>query len=129
MRPETLARTLLAILVVGLVGLGLLATGGPGKGRMEKRDVTRLTDLQALADLAYCLAGTGDLPAALVPGDACPREIRLADPFTGTPYRYERLAGGAFRLCAGFEDAEWLRGTRRGDLDPATGCVVFPHRP
>ncbi|GAA0291185.1 hypothetical protein [Rhodovulum strictum] len=129
MRAEGLARALLAILVVGLVGLGLLATGGPGKGRMEKRDATRLADLQGLADLAHCLARTGDLPETLAPSDACPRDIRLADPFTGAPYRYERLPEGAFRLCAGFEDAEWLRDTRRSDLDPATGCVVFPHRP
>lgn len=125
MRSETLAQIALATLVLGLVVLGLVATGGPGKGRMERRDETRLSDLNLLRSHVLCVAESrGDvLPDRLEPLETCRHDIRFADPFTGEPYRYERLSPTAFRLCATFEDPASVHDWRDDALDKETGCL------
>ncbi|MBV0892003.1 hypothetical protein KTN05_09085 [Paracoccus sp. Z118] len=111
-----------ALAVAAIVG-GLILSGGPGRGRMERRDATRMDDLTRLSTHISCLAGdSGRMPASLEETAGCPGPVRLADPFTDAAYRIEPLEDGKFRLCAGFElpadDAgRWQR--RSGD------CVVF----
>ncbi|WP_212524921.1 hypothetical protein [Actibacterium sp. MT2.3-13A] len=131
MRTDRLAQIALAALVAALVVFGLLTVGGPGKGRMERRDATRLSDLQDLGQYVRCVANTQDktLPAGLAPVETCQRELRLADPFTGAPYLYQRVSDTAYRLCAGFEDTGWVAEARERDLDPATGCLQFTYTP
>ena len=127
-----LTRLGLAILVIGLVTLGLLSVGGPGAGRMERRDRARLDDLHALSAQVTCAAEatTGALPEVFQTDPPCAGDIRLNDPFTGAPYRYERLSASTFRLCADFEAPERLRIFLSETLDPANGCLqVKFHKP
>lgn len=125
MRPEAFARIALAVLVVGLVALGLVVVGGPGRGRMESRDETRLSDLHRVRTYVICVAksGGGVLPDRLERLEICQQDIRFADPFTGEPYRYERLSPTAFRLCATFEDPERIQDRRWDALAKETGCL------
>lgn len=129
MRPEAAARIALAVLVVGLVGIGLAVTGGPGKGRVERRDQTRLWDLNQLRDYVFCIAESRGnvLPDTLEPVEICRRDIRLSDPFTGAPYRYEKVSPTSFRLCAVFEDPDWVTDNLGASLDRDTGCLHFAH--
>src|SRR5690554_6217636 len=95
----------LAGLVMLVVALALVATGGPGQGRKERRDEARLQDLARLSAHAEGLAreAGGALPAELATSAECPGELRLADPYGGDAYRYEALSGESYRLCAPFE--------------------------
>ncbi|MBR9652184.1 hypothetical protein [Thalassovita aquimarina] len=131
MQADRLAQTALAALVAGLVVFGLLTVGGPGKGRIEKRDDTRMSDLLVLSSYVRCVADTQGktLPASLAPVDTCQRDLRLTDPYTDTPYRYERVSDTAYRLCAGFEDPDWIIETRGADIDRATGCLQYTYTP
>ena len=131
MRADRVAEITLAALVAGLVIVGVLTVGGPGKGRLEKRDSTRLSDLRAISQYVYCVASTQDrvLPGSLAPVKTCQRDLRLNDPFTDTLYRYERVSDTAFRLCAGFEDPDWAIKNGGADLDRATGCLQYTYRP
>ncbi|MYM56103.1 hypothetical protein [Thalassovita mangrovi] len=131
MQADKIAQTALAALVAGLIVFGLLTVGGPGKGRMEKRDGTRLSDLQSLSIFVRCVADTQDktLPDTLAPVDTCQRDLRLADPYTGEDYRYERVSDTAYRLCAEFEDPDWIIETRAASLDRATGCLQYTYTP
>ncbi|WP_136648774.1 hypothetical protein [Paracoccus aeridis] len=86
------------------VAAGLVLSGGPARGRMERRDEARREDLSRISQLIACRAGTsGRLPPHLSPSETCPGPVREADPFTGERYRVEPLANGSYRLCAGFE--------------------------
>jgi hypothetical protein len=131
MRGETFARIALGALAAGLVVAGLLAVGGPGTARVERRDDVRLDDIQRLADYVRCVADTQDrtLPEALRPVETCQGGQRFEDPFSGTPYRYEKITETAFRLCAGFEDIAGINDVRRSGLDPATGCLQVTYTP
>ncbi len=131
---------LAAVLIAGLgmlvVTLALTFTGGPGQGRMERRDETRLQDLQLIASQVECLAlaAEGQLPAGPGPTPLCPADPRVTDPYTGTPYRYEILSADAFRLCADFEtDLAARMPWNPVDVDAEAGCLHFrlpdpPHR-
>lgn len=89
----------LAVLVAGIV-----ATGGPAQGRAERRDGARQRDLSDIQALLSCKAQqAGRVLTDPTPTEACPMTPRLADPFTGAPYRIERVAPDSVRLCAGFE--------------------------
>ncbi|MDX1781955.1 MAG: hypothetical protein R3256_11625 [Thalassovita sp.] len=131
MRADRAVQVALALLVAGLVILGLFTVGGPGKGRLEMRDATRLSDLREISQYVYCVANTQDrvLPGSLAPVQTCQRDLRLADPFTDTSYRYEPVSDTAFRLCAGFEDPDWVIENGGADLDRATGCLQYTYRP
>jgi len=131
MRAETIAGIALGLLAAALVVAGLATVGGPGQGRIERRDETRLSDLQRLATYVRCVADTQQqsLPDALRPVETCQAEMRFDDPYSGTAYRYEKLTDTAFRLCARFEETDWLNDVRRGEIDPATGCMQFTYTP
>jgi len=127
----------IAAMAVLAIGLGLAITGGPGQGRMERRDEIRHQDIARLSAQVECLAqATGVLPESLNPTPLCPGEIRLADPYTGAPYRFEPLSHRAYRLCAGFETDLALRAHWGPvNVDTETGCIHFsladrtlPHR-
>lgn len=131
MRGETIAGGALGLLAAVLVIAGLATVGGPGQGRLERRDETRLSDLQRLASYVRCVADTQQqtLPDALRPVETCTAQVRFDDPYTGMAYRYEKVTGTAFRLCAGFEDADSLNDGRWGEVEPATGCIQHTYTP
>lgn len=95
----------IALLAAAAVVAGLALTGGPGHARKERRDRERESDLANLGRLVVCLAReNGDrLPETLATTPQCDWQVRLADPFTGAPYRYEVTGPRSYRLCAGFE--------------------------
>ncbi|WP_295046952.1 hypothetical protein [uncultured Paracoccus sp.] len=91
-------------LSLAVLAAGLAATGGPARGRAEQRDRTRDNDLTAIRLLLDCKARQeGKMTVDPTPTEACPMTPRLADPFTGAPYRIEPVAPDSIRLCAGFE--------------------------
>ena len=117
----------LAIAAVALAAIlgGLVLSGGPGQGRMERRDRVRLDDLMAIWRQAECRSLNGaPLDGALTPTAACPAEPRRADPQTGAAYRIEPVDARNLRLCADFElppeelSPGWV-GERQGD------CLVM----
>lgn len=116
----------MAALSAAAVAAGLWVAGGPARGRMERHDEARQSDLMRLSEHIDCLAQDGRMPADLAETDRCPGPIRRADPYTGTPYRVEPLAPASYRLCAAF-DLPPDPGTRypRRDGD----CIVrdLPH--
>ncbi|MFC3570586.1 hypothetical protein [Paracoccus sp. TOH] len=125
-RWPTIAIGLLAAIAIVL---GLALTGGPGQARKERRDRQREGDLSALATLVRCLADNNGrrLPARLETTPQCDWQARLADPFTGAPYRYEVTGPRSYRLCAGFELPE-DRPPGLRDRD-AEGCVRRDYLP
>lgn len=129
MRADQLPPILIGIAVAAAIGLGLMVTGGPGTGRMEKRDARRLSDLAALGDYVVCLADAADhrLPEALTRSEACRQDTPFEDPFTGAPYRYERASDTSFRLCAGFERPALIPDAQmhEGRLERPSGCLIY----
>ena len=126
MRADRLAVWCLTALVATMLALALVQTGGPATGRAEKRDLARLDDLGALERFVICVArkdGQTALPDTLAPVAACPDDTPRDDPFTGAPYRYARLGGTEFRLCATFEMPARLD-YRASQLDRETGCIT-----
>ena len=112
-----------ALTAVSLVVLavGIALTGGPAQGRSEKRDQARQDDLSDINGLLFCKAQqAGRVDTDPTPTEACPMTPRLADPFTGAPYRIERVAPDTLRLCAGFE----LPPDVPGDGRDAQGCII-----
>lgn len=106
-------------LSVAVLAAGFAASGGPAQGRAEKRDRTRDSDLSAIQMLLSCKAdAAGRLITDPTPTEACPMTPRLADPFTGAPYRIEPIAPASVRLCADFELPPDLPGR------DASGCSV-----
>jgi len=131
MPADRLPLIALAALVAALVALGLLTVGGPGAGRMEKRDEIRLSDLSEISGYVRCVADAEgkSLPDALTPMTTCQRDLRLTDPYTDAPYRYDRVSDTSFRLCAGFENPDWVIEVRNAELDPETGCLQYSYTP
>ncbi|WP_198666059.1 DUF5671 domain-containing protein [Tropicimonas sp. IMCC34043] len=121
----------LALLVVPLAILGLVATGGPGKGRIERRDEARIRDLATFSVYANCVAQThgGTLPETLGIDPDCQWDVRFADPFSNAPYRYKRLSASAYQVCGDFEDAAWVADLAPPDFDTETGCIHASYRP
>ncbi|MHA6344764.1 hypothetical protein [Roseivivax sp. CAU 1761] len=117
----------LAALAAALSLAGLVTVGGPGAGRAERRDDLRLGDLERLSAAIACTArAEGALPRGLDLTPGCGRGVRLADPYSGAPYRYAPEPGGGYRLCAPFRRPERLAPRTGAALDPATGCVSYP---
>lgn len=101
----------LCVLAALLVGAGLAATGGPSEGRREARDDVRDGDLRAIERQAVCLIRNGGAVGDnLAATGACPEQVNLTDPFTGAPYRVERVDDTNLRLCAGFESRRYRMG-------------------
>lgn len=120
MRAASLALIVLtAIMIAG----ALWTVGGPEQARAERRDQTRMNDLQSLGQHLICLHGEG-----LGIGDrsdACPDAARRLDPLTGEPYRVQVVSDDVIRLCADFEtrlSRQWWAG--HNDFDPDAGCLV-----
>ena len=135
MRAEGLSRWWLGGIALLLVALGLWAVGGPGAARAERRDEVRQEDLAAINRALACLAEAGrPLPAALgdldAQGTGCVLPTRLADPYDGAPYGFERLGERSVLLCAGFERPDLVASLDYNGraFDPATGChdVALP---
>jgi len=129
-RPASTAWPAIAIAALAVVAiiLGLIATGGPMQGRKERRDEVRQADLWRLGALAECLSreAGGPLPETLAPTIACPGEVRLADPYTGAPYRYEVVAERRIRVCATFETDLIARyRVEQTSFDAAEGCILY----
>lgn len=100
---------------------GIIATGGPAQGRAERRDQARAQDLSEIEILLTCKAQqAGRVGIDPTPTEACPMTPRLADPFTGTPYRIELVPPDSLRLCAGFE----VPAPDRPFGPDETGCIV-----
>lgn len=131
MRPEKVAMAALAALVGGLIVGGIVAVGGPAKGRIETRDRVRLSDLDEISRFVRCAANAGatTLPDSLEPVETCQRDMRLSDPYTDAAYVYEKVSPNAYRLCAGFEDPKWIAQHVRDNLESATGCIRFTYFP
>ena len=127
MRSDWIGQALILALVVVAVAMGLYFTGGPERGRMEKRDQERQRDLRSLQRHVTCLAETEGktLPTSLSDGESCSLNPYPTDPVTGEAYRYERIDDTSYRLCASFEqDGEVIaRYWPAGAFDPETGCV------
>ena len=132
MRAERFGQAGLVLLALGLVVLGLATVGGPGKGRTESQDRTRLSDLQTLSAYVECVAEAQGrrLPETLDTVEACKFQTRLSDPFTAEAYRYERVSATAFRVCARFADLEGLPAVWQvPHFDRESGCILHPYRP
>ena len=94
----------LTALSVSVAVAGIIATGGPAQGRAERRDQVRAQDLSEIQMLLTCKAQqAGRVGTDPTPIEACPMTPRLADPFTGAPYRIDLVPPDSLRLCAGFE--------------------------
>jgi hypothetical protein len=122
-----LALYALAGIAAGLMVAGFLVVGGPGQGRMERRDSDRLNDLELLAN---CIAGLDDaavaaLPAILSEPLPCSGadKAALTDPLTDQPYAFNRLADRRFSVCAAFEGDPEQSYATSGRLNPQTGCL------
>lgn len=122
-----LAKWTLVIVAVAAVVGGLYATGGPQAARVLKRDVQRLDDLLAIKERIDCLAYALDegVPETFDHNDLCDWEVPLADPFTGSPYVYEKLTDTAYKLCAEFENPERLIQQYGPNLSIETGCITW----
>lgn len=111
-----------AAALAGLAGLGILAglwlSGGPGQGRAEARDEARRSDLSELATQARCLALEGEDVPPIDTSEGCPEAPPSADPWTGEPYRIERLPAGTLRLCASYETERF-----RDEGPAGPGCI------
>ena len=124
MRPEAYA---LAALAVGVIIAAFWTIGGPMTAQAERRDTTRLSDLNALYLHMVCLrntAGVAPEDLATARSDLC-QNPRREDPYTGVPYHIEVTPAGAFRLCAKLETSapppRWMAGPH---FDPETGCIT-----
>ncbi len=120
------AAATIAVCAVLAVIAGLVIGGGPMQARMEKRDLDRLSDLRQISAHIACLAeGLGRLPDTPAPAPYCPEPPPLADPYTGAAYRYERIDGRHWRVCATFELTQPDRlPDYPGDFDARSGCVL-----
>jgi len=127
MRSENLPQILIALLVIATVAVGLIVVGGPEAGRMEKRDESRIADLRKLGTFVQCVADLNQntLPEVLGQNTECNKDIRLADPFTDTPYQYEKVSQTTYRLCAEMEVPDRTYYIAR--FEPSTGCLTLSY--
>ena len=107
---------LAAVAVAAVLVAGLAALGSPAGRRLERLDVRRAQDLDAISRAIDRHAATHErLPASL---DELQRnsdvQVAITDPVTHAPYGYEAGAGAAYELCATFERAAVERELRRG---------------
>lgn len=132
MRTDRQPLLLLAGLAALAVVLGLVTTGGPGTGRMERRDEARHADIGALQRHVLCRANAegGQLPDDLTAVEGCFIDPdHLADPLTGAPYRYSVIDASQYEICAEFEGPpQPLYNRVGGSFDPRTGCYRLQYR-
>lgn len=120
------AMAAICILAAVAVLAGFATSGSPLQARKEQRDLTRWEDLQRLSQNIACRAGeTGTLPETPGATRGCAAPLRLADPYTGSPYDYRPTGPRHWRLCAGFEQPDLLRRTVMSDrFDADQGCLL-----
>lgn len=105
-----------SVVTVALVLWAFLLVDTPGAARARSFDLERMNDMHAIARRVDCYRTYfGETPRSLAAMDAaledrteqfpaaagCADETP-ADPETDAPYRYERLVGDGFRICASF---------------------------
>ena len=129
MQTEDIAKIGLGLVVVAAIGAGLATVGGPGIGRMEKRDFTRFSDLQQLKNFVTCVArnNEGVVPDTLDPVPSCQQNPTTVDPFTDQPYVYRKLDERSFDICASFEAPERFSDWQKRELDLETGCLHWQY--
>ncbi len=129
MHADRLPLLLIAGFAVIAVILGIVVTGGPGAGRMERRDRDRHADMRDLKTHVACLADRreGLLPDTLETAEGCfVTPDQLTDPLTGAPYRYRVLDAARYEICADFEQPEDATTYQINQgFDTATGCYQF----
>ncbi|MBL27065.1 MAG: hypothetical protein CMM50_05875 [Rhodospirillaceae bacterium] len=127
MRSTSPALGVLGLLIVAVIAAALYTTGGPLTARAERRDEVRHGDLNRLVDYVQCVADKedGQPPETLSRSSDCWQDIRLNDPYSGEPYRYEKLSDVSFRVCATFETEQPERASPMPDdrFDPSSGCL------
>lgn len=91
-----------SVAVVAAIVAAILLVGGPHTARLQRLDNRRETDLRVLADwIESYRIREGHLPADLAELEpVLPGGISTVDPVTGTPYGYDKLDKGHFRICA-----------------------------
>lgn len=102
------AGMVVAITVVAAI----MVMGTPGAQRQLRQDERRVRDLDSLRDDVEAWAKQrGELPPDLATLERRPGvRLRVTDPFTGEPYRYEPIDARRYRLCATFQtDTAQLR--------------------
>jgi hypothetical protein len=132
----TLARTRAVVAVFGAVVLaavvaGLLAVGGPGAGRRDRRDAARLDAIHRIADALACHAEAGAEPrrpaalAELTPSCLAPDEAAgLTDPRSRRAFPIAYPEPDRATVCADFEGPPPdRRYAGRAPFDAASGCV------
>lgn len=120
------ATAAIAICAAIAVVAGLFVSGGPIQARKEKRDETRLRDLQAINQNVYCRAAElGRLPEQPENSETCPEDFPADDPFTGEPYGYSRIDDRNWRVCAALELPDLVPGAGFAEeYDASSGCFV-----
>ncbi len=92
----------LAVLLIGVsVGAGLVATGGPQEGRVERQDAQRMEDLDRITRWLRC-PNQDALPQMLEDTAFCPDargDLNVTDPATGQTYDYRRLTSDRAEIC------------------------------
>jgi hypothetical protein len=124
---ERLPQIAIGALVLAGITVGVIATGGPERGRAERRDKDRQSDIRSLAYHVECLTGpTGQLPDDLTPTDTCPANGVDFKDETDKPYTYQKVTESEYLLCAAYEYPAALWGNlEREGLDRTTGCQRF----
>jgi hypothetical protein len=124
------------VLIAVSIIAGLWFSGGPMQARRDRFDNQRLKDFAQIRQALSC-ARRGNrlttLPEQLTvnsfPADCLNIYSKglLVDEETGKPYRYERLSGLEYRICADFHDStQALQGATisvLGMFDAKTGCM------
>lgn len=107
MKSDAVRRTLAflaAAACAAALAAGAIMAGNPGDERLRRFDQERSAALQSIASAVRIMCEQeGALPATLDAIAGRYPEVMSADPRTGQPYGYRRLAPNAFELCATFD--------------------------
>lgn len=92
------------VVVASTVVAAIVVMGTPGGQRQLRQDERRVRDLDSIRDDIQSWANErGELPPDLGTLQRRPGvNLRVTDPFTGEPYRYEPIDARRYRLCATF---------------------------
>ena len=104
----TRGRLLLGIGVAAAIGAivaGVMVAGTPAKTRMQRLDVIRARQLQAIANsIDQYWRREEHLPASLFELRDNPQtQVNIEDPVTANPYQYRVIDERSYELCAVFD--------------------------
>lgn len=127
-------------LVLLAILAGALVVGSPSQARRERFDEHRYQELAALADALIC---SQDKTTPVLPVEMTVESLRsycggrnfqqpaLVDDETNDPYKYSRLSGGEYSICAKFYDAgrtarltTYMSSKTGWAFNSASGCVT-----